>query len=48
MPSVVLIVNPYSTGVEQARLEQVEAELGKVADVERKETDIVIDRSGPG
>jgi diacylglycerol kinase family enzyme len=42
VPSVVLIVNPYSTGVEKSRLEKVEAELGRVADVELRETE------GPG
>jgi diacylglycerol kinase family enzyme len=40
--NVVLIVNPYSTGVRESRLEQVEAELGKVAHVEVRETE------GPG
>jgi diacylglycerol kinase family enzyme len=42
VPSVVLIVNPYSTGVKETRLDLVEAELRKVADVERRETE------GPG
>ena len=34
-----LIVNPFSTGVNERRLEQVEAELGKVADVETRKTE---------
>jgi diacylglycerol kinase family enzyme len=42
VPNVVLIVNPYSTGVDKARLERVEAELGRAARVERRETE------GPG
>jgi diacylglycerol kinase family enzyme len=42
VPNVVLIVNPFSTGVDKTQLEDVEAELGKVAHVERKETE------GPG
>jgi diacylglycerol kinase family enzyme len=37
--NVVLIVNPYSTGVKESRLEQVEAELRKVAKVELRETE---------
>jgi diacylglycerol kinase family enzyme len=37
--NVVLIVNPYSTGVKESRLEQVEAELRKVANVELRETE---------
>jgi diacylglycerol kinase family enzyme len=37
--NVVLIVNPYSTGVKESGLEQVEAELRKVAKVELRETE---------
>jgi diacylglycerol kinase family enzyme len=37
--NVVLIVNPYSTGVKESRLEQVEAELRKVANVQLRETE---------
>jgi len=37
--NVVLIVNPYSTGVKESRLEQVEAELRKGANVELRETE---------
>jgi diacylglycerol kinase family enzyme len=37
--NVVLIVNPFSTGVKESRLEEVEAELGKVANVEVRETE---------
>jgi diacylglycerol kinase family enzyme len=37
--NVVLIVNPYSSGVKESGLEQVEAELRKVAKVELRETE---------
>src|SRR5437763_182791 len=39
MPSVVLIVNPYSTGVSRSQVERVEAALAKVADVVRRQTE---------
>jgi diacylglycerol kinase family enzyme len=42
VPSLVLIVNPYSTGVEETRLAEVEAQLAKVAHVDRRVTE------GPG
>ena len=39
MPRVVLIVNPYSTGVTRDKVDQVEAALRGVADVERRQTE---------
>jgi diacylglycerol kinase family enzyme len=39
MPNVVLIVNPYSTGVNRRHVEQVEAALGEVANVVRHQTE---------
>jgi diacylglycerol kinase family enzyme len=42
VPNVVLIVNPYSSGVERGQVERVEAALGLVADVVRRQTE------GPG
>jgi len=39
VPRVVLIVNPYSTGVTRPQVEQVEAALGRTATVERRQTE---------
>jgi diacylglycerol kinase family enzyme len=39
MPRIVLIVNPYSTGVTRPQVEEVEAALGRVGDVERQQTE---------
>jgi diacylglycerol kinase family enzyme len=39
MPTVALIVNPYSSGVDLRRVEQVEAELRRAADVVRSQTE---------
>ncbi|HZO97739.1 MAG TPA: diacylglycerol kinase family protein [Gaiellaceae bacterium] len=39
MPRVLLIVNPFSSGVTPARLERVEWALRSVAEVERRETE---------
>jgi len=39
MATVVLIVNPYSTGVDRSQVEQVEAALGTAADVVRRQTE---------
>jgi diacylglycerol kinase family enzyme len=39
MPNVALIVNPYSSGVDPRQVERVEAALGRVADVVRRQTE---------
>jgi diacylglycerol kinase family enzyme len=39
MPTVALIVNPYSSGVDLRRVEEVEAALRQVADVVRRQTE---------
>ncbi len=39
MPRVVLIVNPYSTGVTRSGVEEVERILRRVAEVERRQTE---------
>jgi diacylglycerol kinase family enzyme len=39
VPRVILIVNPYSTGVTRPQVEQVEAALRRIAKVERRQTE---------
>jgi diacylglycerol kinase family enzyme len=39
VPHIVLIVNPYSTGVTRPQVEEIEAELRRTATVERQQTE---------